>query len=242
MLAEAARSYVVRPIPFLASRPSPRLGWVVGHVKKLVKPGERLLYEEGGFEFKGLADPYQGGRFSGILAWKFPEIEILGGPYLHVALNTNFTQFGEGKLFGKARWDRGWFVRYARIYRPSAIVCWRPWSRAFCIANPDLVDVVADDGTLMIGRIKGYEGAAVSGTAEVEARPGRLTVRRATGGLDGSVVLRYHSLPCLRADPPVAWESVFLEDDPVPFIKMPAVDFPVTFTLGFPPVSPPRAN
>ena len=110
----------------------------------------------------------------------------------------------------------------------------------FCLANPDLVDVVADDHTLLIGRIKGFEGAAVSGTAEVEARPGRLTVRRASGGVDGSVVLRYHSVPCLRADPPVAWESVFLEDDPVPFIKMPAVDFPVTFTLGFPPVSPPR--
>ena len=236
-VSDTARKYILSRIPFLSSRPSPRLIWVVGHVKKLVRPGERLLYEEVGLEARGVRDPYQSGRFSGLLAWKCPEIEILGGPYLHAALNTNFTQFGEGKLFGNPRWGRDWFVRYARIYRPSAIVCWSPRSRAFCDDTPELVEVVGDDGTLLVGRIKGFEGAAVSGTAEVDARPGRLTVLRATGGVDGSVVLRYHSVPCLRADPAVDWEPVFLEGDPVPFIKMRPVDSPVTFTLGFPPRS-----
>ena len=70
--------------PFLSSRPSPRLLWVVDRVKAHVKPGERLLYEEGGFDLPGVPDPFQRGRFSGLL----PErtgVELIGGPYLHAA-------------------------------------------------------------------------------------------------------------------------------------------------------------
>ena len=44
------------------------------------------------------------------------------------------------------------------------------------------------------------------GTAEVEAAPGRIRVRDLSPGLDGSVVLRYHSVPCLKTSPPVALE------------------------------------
>lgn len=131
--------------PFLSSHPSPRLLWVVDRVRRYVRPGERLLYEEGGKGLPGVPDPYQGGRFSGIL----PErtgVEVIGGPYLHASLNTNFTQFGEGMLFGRADWDRPYFVRYAKLYRPSAILCWSPRTRRFCKENPDLVTVLEDDG------------------------------------------------------------------------------------------------
>ena len=74
--------------------------WVVDRVKRHVKPGERLLYEEGGFDLPGVPDPFQGGRFSGLLPDR-TGVEVIGGPYLHASLTTNFTQFGEGKLFGK---------------------------------------------------------------------------------------------------------------------------------------------
>ena len=69
--------------------------------------------------------------FSGLLPWKCG-VEVIGGPYLHAALTTNFTQFGEGKLFGKERWDREHFVTYAKLYRPAAIVCWTERARSFC--------------------------------------------------------------------------------------------------------------
>ena len=113
----------------------------------------------------------QRGRFSGL----FPErtgVELIGGPYLHAALTTNFTQFGEGKLFGQADWDRDCFVRYARLYRPSAILCWSPHARRFCRANPDLIQILDDDGTLLIGRVVGFGGDAIRGQAKVEAEPG----------------------------------------------------------------------
>jgi hypothetical protein len=38
--------------------------------------------------------------------------------------------------------------------------------------------------------------------------------------LDGSVVLRYHFVPCLTTRPAVACEPEWLEEDPVPFIRL----------------------
>jgi hypothetical protein len=205
--------------PFLSSRPSPRLIWVVDRIGRHVHPGERLLYEEGGFGVPGVSDPFRGGRFSGIL----PErtgVEVIGGPYLHAALKTNFTQFGEGKLCGKADWDRSDFIRYARLYRPSAILCWSPRAVAFCRENPELVRILEEDRPLLLGRIVGFEGAAIEGSARVEATPGRIHVREMSPGLDGSVVLRYHSVPYLKTSPSVACDSEYREDDPVPFIRL----------------------
>lgn len=224
------------PAPFLSSRPSPRLRWVLDRVKRHTRPGERLLYEEGGFALPGVPDPFAGGRYSGLIPAR-TGAELLGGPYLHASLATNFTQFGEGKLFGRANWGRDHFVRYARLYRPSAILCWSPHARAFCRSNPDLIQIVEDDGTVLIGRVVGFGGATIEGTAQVEASPGRLRVRGASPGLDGLVVLRYHTVPGLRASPPVRWEPVFLEADPVPFIGLRNPPGDLTLELGFPPGS-----
>ncbi len=222
--------------PFLLSRPIPRLLWVVSRVKRYVKPGERLLYEESGFDLEGLPDPYSTGRFSALLP-SMCGVEVIGGPYLHAALTTNFTQFGEARLFGRVDWDRDWFTKYARLYRPAAILCWSPWARAFCRTNPDLIEIKGDDGFVMIGRVRGFEGAAIYGKAEVEASPGLLRVSKAEGGVDGTVILRYHSVPCLRVEPPVEWDSVYLEGDPVPFIRLKPPPAPVTFEMRFPPGS-----
>ncbi len=233
-LRVSVRAATGGPIPFLSSQPSPRLLWVIKRATRYVSPGERLLYEEGGKDLPGIPDPFQGGRFSGLLSEKLG-IELIGGPYLHAALTTNFTQFGEGKLFGRTNWDRDWFVRYAKLYRPSAILCWSPRARAFCRANPDLIEIKDDEGTLLIGRVLGFGGATIVGRAQVKAEPGRLRVSGAEGGLDGSIVLRYHSVPCLRTDPRVALDSVFLEEDPVPFIRLRPPPGTVAIELRFPP-------
>ena len=218
-LVDSVRVHLRAGEPFLSSRPSPRLAWVVDRVRRHVKPGERLLYEEGGKDLPGIPDPYRRGRFSGLLP-HLTGVELLGGPYLHAALTTNFTQFGEGKLFERSNWDRGFFTRYARLYRPSVILCWSPHARAFCRANRDLVHILEDDGALMIGRVEGFEGDAVRGRARVEAAPGRLRVTDLVPDLDGSVVLRYHFVPYLTTRPPVACEPELLEEDPVPFIRL----------------------
>jgi hypothetical protein len=218
-LFEAVRLRLFGGEPFLSSRPSQRLVWVIEHVKRHVQPGERLLYEEGGWDLPGESDPFQRGRFSGLL----PErtgVEVIGGPYLHASLTTNFTQFGEGMLFGKKNWDREHFVRYAKLYRPAAILCWSRHARRFCRENPDLVRVVEDDGAVLIGRIEGFGGEFIEGSGTIEAKPGVLRIHNASAGLDGSLVLRYHSVPCLKTRPEVACEREYREEDPVPFIRL----------------------
>ena len=223
--------------PFLTSQPSPTLRWIVKQVRSSMKPGERLLYEEGGQAMQGgESDPFDDGRFSGLLPY-LTGVEMLGGPYLKVSLTTNFTQFGEGKLFGRADWDEAFFREYAAIYRPSAILCWSTHAVNFCRSHPELIEVVevtpytrerVDPRTgqmglerkeILFGRVKGYGGMAARGEADVEAEPGRLVVRSSrTEEPDGLVVLRYHSVPKLRTRPPVAIEPVRLGEDPVPFI------------------------
>ena len=240
-LEESVRTRLLGPEPFLSSRPPADLRWIVDRLRQHAGRGDRVLYEEGGFQVPGLADPYRGMRFSGLLPYLTGgAVELIGGPYLHAALTTNFTQFGEGKLFGEARWGRDRFVRYAKLYRPSWIVCWTPWARAFCRANPDLIEVleereVGSGGVLLFGRVLGFGGMTIRGTAEVEAKPGRLTVRAGSAEVDGLVVLRYHSAPSLRCRPPVRLESVTLEDDPVPFIGLEPQPGPITIELDVSP-------
>jgi hypothetical protein len=235
-LAASYQERISGPEPFLSSRPSLRLRWLVGQIKTHVRPGERLLYEEGGSSRPGFPDIFHGDRYSGLLPF-LTRVEMLGGPFLRVLVKENFTQFGEGRLFEKDNWGREHFERYAKLYRPGAILCWSAHSRAFCKANPDLIRVLADDGVLLLGRVEGFEGDTIVGTAEVEAEPGRLHVSGAVGGVDGTVVLRYHSVPCLRSRPRVAWDSVYLESDPVPFIRLRAPLGRVTLELGIPPES-----
>jgi hypothetical protein len=234
-LVQAMRIQFASGEPFLTSNPSRRMVWVVERVRRHVQPGERLLYEEGGKEVDGLGDPFQRGRFSGFLP-HYAGIEVIGGPYLHAALTTNFTQFGEGKLFGESSWDRGHFVRYARLYRPAAILCWSPHARRFCRAHPDLIQIVEDDGVVMIGRVIGFAGDTIRGSAKVEARANRILVRDMSPDLDGTIVLRYHFVPYLVTSPPVACESELLEEDPVPFIRLrpPPGTRDVELKLAFP--------
>jgi hypothetical protein len=207
-------------VSMLSSRPPARLKWVLANLERHVRPGERILYEEGGFGNQEEAPkPFGDGRYSGLLPF-LAGVEVIGGPYLHAAIDTNATQFGEGRLYGRANWDRAWFVQGAQLYRPSAIVCWSPHARAFCQTNPDLVEILDDDGVMMFGRLRWFEGDAVEGQATVEAQPGRLRVSRGDGELDGGSVLRYHFVPTLRARPGAGLRPVQRDGDPVPLIGL----------------------
>ncbi len=230
------KSRIFAPIPFLSSLPPPSLVRLIDNLHRHVKPGERLLYEETGLGIPGLADPFAGRHFSPVLP-SMTGVEVLGGPYLHTPVTTNFTQFGEGKLFGVTNWNRADFVRYARLYRPTAIACWTPKARAFCRDNPDLIQTLVADPEVLLGRVIGFEGATIRGQATVDASPNRLVVRDLVADpADGLVVLRYHLTPCLVADPPLSVEPIYLEQDPVPFIGLrPNQPGPVTIQLILPP-------
>ena len=129
-----------------------------------------------------------------------PGVEVIGGPYLHASLTTNFTQFGEGKLFGRAELG----PRTTSSDTPNCTGR-RPscagvrMHGAFCRTNPDLIQILEDDGTVLIGRVdrfrrrRRFEGHG----RESRPAPGGFGFTDLSPGLDGSVVLRYHSVPCL---------------------------------------------
>ena len=82
---------------------------------------------------------------------------MIGGPYLHASLTTNFTQFGEGKLFGKADWDRD----VLRPIRPT-LPARRPSYAGVRMRGgsagriPTWFEILEDDGTVLIGRVVGF--------------------------------------------------------------------------------------
>jgi len=222
--------------PFLTSEPRPGFSTIVATLREITRPGDRIFYEEYGKTFKGEPDPFFGGRYSGLLP-RMVGVEVVGGPYLYVGIDTNFSQIGEGKFFGVEGWDRESFERYAEIYRPSAIVCFSLEARKFCLANPDLVKVVSHRENILIGRVDGYPGPAIRGQAKVVAEPGRLTVSEMRPGLDRLVVLRYHVVPGMRCRPDMPIVAVLQADDPVPFValKPGPGQTEAVLDIGFPP-------
>ena len=78
LAAQLARS---RPEPFLSSRPTPILRWLAARIPQTVQPGERLLYEEGGFAVPGLVEPFGEGRYSGLIPFFAP---VIGAPYFPI--------------------------------------------------------------------------------------------------------------------------------------------------------------
>jgi hypothetical protein len=223
--------------PFLSSQPSPPLIELVDAVKTHFTAGDRLYYEEGGQArpgtdgFPPLGDPFGGRRFGGLLP-RLTGVEVVGGPFLNMPLKTNFTQVGMGRLFGENGWDGERFDRYARLYRPEGVIAWSPEARRLIEDRPDRFEIIEALGPYLIARVKGYEGAAIRGEAEVEATAGRLVVRmKKADDVDGKVVLRYHTAPGIGANPPIALEEEFLEDDPVPFIRLPYSVEPITLEL-----------
>ena len=206
--------------PFLTSEPRPHYTEIVESLRAITHPGDRVFYEEYGTTVDDSEpDPFAGGRYSGMLP-QLLGVEVVGGPYLHVGVTTNFTQIGEGKFFGQKGWDRDRFLAYARLYRPAAIVCFSAEARAFCVRNPDLVKIASHRNRLLVGRVVGFGGVAIQGSAEVEAEAGRLRVTRMVPDLDGLVVLRYHVVPGLRCRPAMPIVPILLEDDPVPFLGL----------------------
>lgn len=224
-------------IPFLSSRPRPEMVWIVEKVREHFGPGDRIYYEEGGRQRDGLSDPFDGRRYGGLLP-TLARVEVIGGPFLNVPVRENFTQFGMGVLFGIENWGREDFDHFARLYGPKGIVCWSPRTKAFCRANPDVFEIVEETDPLMVAKVRGFEGGTIRGEARVKAVAGKLEVEPISADVDGMIVLRYHSVPGLRSDPPGLLREVEEAGDPVPFIGLFRPEQAVTIEWAPPPLIP----
>ena len=216
---QSVRAWFVRPSRSCRAGPRRALLWVVDRVGSTSSRASGCSTRRGASGFAGVPDPSREGASAACLPHR-TGVELIGGPYLHARCKTNFTQFGEGKLFGRADWDRDDFVRTPdfTVRRPS--YAGARTRGVFARRIPTWFMFSRMTATMLIGRVDGFEGDFIEG-GRVEAAPGRLRFRDLTPGLDGSVVLRYHSVPYLRARPAVAIdEPEYREDDPVPFIRL----------------------
>jgi hypothetical protein len=175
-------------------------------------------------------------------------LEVIGGPYLYTHNKTNFTQFGDGGLLGgrfvgdddlsaEAKWNPDRFRRFARWYDLNWVVCWSPEAERFCLAHPELIEIVDRIGLsalptpgreFLLGRILRKPNAAVVGQAQVRARPGRIEVKDAQPEGE-ELVLRYHWTPHLQSDPLLEIEPYEIDEDPVGLIRI--KNPPAEFTL-----------
>lgn len=237
-LAEVARA---NP-PVLETRLPRHFEELILFLRANSKPGERLLFEDRnrGIIKDGWAldDPFQSVRPAPLLPL-LTGLEVIGGPYLYTHQKTNFTQAGDGWLWGlegPTAWDPVRFEKFARWYDLAWLVAWSPEARAFCHRHPELVNVVATFGPshapLLVARLNRAPHPAIVGQATVTARPGRIEVENARPE-GGELVLRYHWVPGLVTDPPTRLDEYPIDLDPVGLIRI--HDPPPRFTIRLDP-------
>ncbi len=134
-----------------------------------------------------------------------------------------------GKTLRQEKLDEARLHSLRQTLRPICHIMLDATCAAVLRQNSDLVEILETRAfsdkdrtltTFILARVKGFEGDFLEGSGQVEATAGVLRLHDLTPGLDGTVVLRYHSVPYLRARPEVAIEQEFREDDPVPFIRL----------------------
>lgn len=208
-LQAVVKNWTTPPSAPLQSTVPPLYTAILNSLKSQVSPGDRVLYEEGGFG----RDMFEGGRYSGVMA-RALGVEFIGGPYLHSALTTNVAQFGEGKLFGREDWNLSWLEQMKERYGLSWIVAWSDKARSMIDANPDQFQVVLNQGQLRVAKIMSKGPMAITSSprtalvghehidGEITATTGKISlkIKPSTSeiAVDREVVLRYHWVPNLR--------------------------------------------
>lgn len=199
---------------------------LLGQLRRLVQPGHRVLFEE---RNRGITNdvgeklPDRIGHYRvAPLIPLWTGASVIGGPYLYTHLETNFSQFGDGRLFGKASWKIEDFRRYVELYDLEWIVVWSPAWRQFVQNHPEAFETeVVIDRFYCVAKIRRSpeQNSVRVGKAFVQARTGLLRIRRRELR-NGRVVLPFHWTPRLRTEPPCEIAPLWLLDDPVPFIEL----------------------
>lgn len=155
--------------------------------------------------------------------------ECIGGPYYPGYLKHNFVRFGNATLCNRPMLpgrpnfltDR-LFGRYLDLYNILWVVAWSPVAQEYLDRSPHVerLQTTLPTGPYALYRTRRKGSFFEVGDGTVEAGWNRIVVRNAQPASDGTIVIRYHWLPTLRAESPVTMSPVRLDDDPVPFIRL----------------------
>ncbi|WP_394399790.1 hypothetical protein [Roseateles sp. LKC17W] len=140
--------------------------------------------------------------------------EFIGGPYPSWA----YASFEDEKLFGTpiALLPREKFLKLIELYNIAFIGAWSDKSRKYLDESPGLENM-GEVGPVRFYRVNRENSYFISGSGKVAGRsPNSLTLEAIEGS---EVILKYHFVKGLLAEPPVEMEPVYA-GSPAPFIKL----------------------
>ena len=151
--------------------------------------------------------------------------QVVGGPFLWVFTTYGYTNAGLDDMFGQPirqldreqmvalllRYNVRWMVINTSL--PTQYYTLATWQHD----HPGLLVPRSTHGVFRIYEVAQPESWFFAGTGQVTADYNRLEVRRASAG---GLVLKYHWIDTLRAEPALPIRPIMIAPDPVPFIAV----------------------
>ncbi|MBN9132346.1 MAG: hypothetical protein J0H48_03145 [Nitrosospira multiformis] len=186
----------------------PLTRWAIEQLGSQTDASARVMFE------LSHARIHDGGHMAGFLAVQSNR-EFIGGAYPY----THFANFWDNWMFGQPVTalpiDR--FREYVTLYNIGWILVHSDTAKSYLAAIPDIL-LVAENGPLALYRIETNHTFFLQGKGEVVGRGmNRLEISNLEGD---AVVLKYHYIPGMLAEPPVEIDGVKILDDPEPFIRI----------------------
>jgi len=166
------------------------------------------------------AHQYYGGHFPGL----FPEYlqrEYLCGPRPMYPIKHSYASFVRGVLFDKdiADYTFAELQRCFATYNVKWIVCWYLESKKYFERFPDYIKKMADIDGFTIYEVKREPSFFIKGRGTVHADYNRLDLENVSSE-DDVVIVSYHWMKKLRIAQGGPIEQIFLNGDPIGFIKI----------------------
>jgi len=145
--------------------------------------------------------------------------EFIGGPYYGLKLAHRFAAFSDGELFfkkiGEIPIER--FMEYMDLYNIQWAFVHSPEAREVLRSHPKHFHPFSSYRHMEIYRVNREASYFIEGEGDIHASLDRITITNASRG---DLVIKYHYLETLKADPPLGLEKHGMLDDPIGFIKI----------------------
>lgn len=199
----------------LRSTLSPELNAIVEWIDRETPTNARLLFEESGDESGFVYDRTYLSSFLPYLTGR----QLIGGPINLYNDRHHFAEFHSGKLFQKKAQNisDSELRNYLRVYNIGAIVAFDPMSIQRLQSIPGLVTVEGRIGPVHLMQVNQPLSWFLAGNGDVRAGYNRLELSNLEGD---ELILKYHWVDGLVAQPATRIEPIKIADDPIPFIKL----------------------
>jgi hypothetical protein len=208
----------------LRSEILPEIQSVIDWIRDDSPKEARILFEESGDE-SGFV--YDGSYLSSLIALQ-TDRQLIGGPINLYNDRHHFAELHSGKFLNRdiASFSDDELRNYFSLYNIGAVVAFHPATIKRLQAIPGLVTVERQIGPVVLMKSNQMLNWFVEGQGRAKASFNRLELSELKGN---AVVLKYHWIDGLHAEPATRIEPVKLADDPIPFIKL--IDPPATLRL-----------